>query len=250
MCWKSEASGNQALLVARGTEERGPFVKTNWSQIQRKWHACSQSLRKRVAKVPSHDRLPHNDCEERNLNCNRDDESDARSEDYCIAWPILLAMTSGVCMKFPISFVKFPNTKSHCCSEMLWYLIVNVFVEETVLLIIRSNSVRCGREAIASFARALFFSICLFWKTRENEANLMGVKRDWIQRLGVLQRFAQSSDELCWDCLFSWVSLWSFVAVFLCHFDFYVQRSRCCTLAYLWGGTMLAKMITKIIRKK
>ena len=35
----------------------------------------------RVAKVPSHDRLPHDDCEQRKLQCSRDDaEGDAAAK--------------------------------------------------------------------------------------------------------------------------------------------------------------------------
>ena len=37
------------------------------------------------AKVPSHDRLPHDDCEQRKLQCSQDDaEGDACSESDCI----------------------------------------------------------------------------------------------------------------------------------------------------------------------
>ena len=44
-----------------------------------------QSLCKRIAKVPSHDRLPHDDCEQRKLQCSQDDaEIDACSESDCI----------------------------------------------------------------------------------------------------------------------------------------------------------------------
>ena len=40
----------------------------------------AQSLCRRIAKVPSHDRLPHYDCEQRKLQCSQDDaESDACS---------------------------------------------------------------------------------------------------------------------------------------------------------------------------
>ena len=45
----------------------------------------SQSLCRRIAKVPSHDRLPHDDCEQRKLQCSQDDaESDVCSESDCI----------------------------------------------------------------------------------------------------------------------------------------------------------------------
>ena len=44
-----------------------------------------QSLCRRIAKVPSHDRVPHDDCEQRELQCSQDDaESDACSENDCI----------------------------------------------------------------------------------------------------------------------------------------------------------------------
>ena len=42
-------------------------------------------LCRRIAKVPSHDRLPHDDCEQRKLQCSQDDaEIDACSESDCI----------------------------------------------------------------------------------------------------------------------------------------------------------------------
>ena len=45
----------------------------------------AQSLCRRIAKVPSHDRLPHDDCEQRKLQCSQDDaESDACSKSDCI----------------------------------------------------------------------------------------------------------------------------------------------------------------------
>ena len=46
----------------------------------------AQSLCRRIAKVPSHDRLPHYDCEEGKLQCSQDDaESNAHSKGYCIS---------------------------------------------------------------------------------------------------------------------------------------------------------------------
>ena len=40
----------------------------------------------RIAKVPSHDRLPHDDCEQREKQCSQDDaEKDACSKSACIS---------------------------------------------------------------------------------------------------------------------------------------------------------------------
>ena len=61
--------------------EKGNFkVK----RVDRKFNA-RQSLCWRIAKVPSHDRLPHDDCERRKLQCSQNDaEIDACSESDCI----------------------------------------------------------------------------------------------------------------------------------------------------------------------
>ena len=43
-------------------------------------------LCRRIAKVPSHDRLPHDDCEQREPHCSQDDaEMDACSKSDCIS---------------------------------------------------------------------------------------------------------------------------------------------------------------------
>ena len=48
-------------------------------------HDHSQSLCRRIAKVPFHDQLPHDDCEQRKLQCSQDDaEIEACSENDCI----------------------------------------------------------------------------------------------------------------------------------------------------------------------
>ena len=57
------------------------------------------------------------------------------------------------------------------------------------------------------------------WKPRENEATSTGVKGDWISQFGWLDAVrdhAQSSEEGMLQCLFSFVSLLSLLAVFVC----------------------------------
>ena len=73
-CWLREELRNGELQS-----------ETSWSQVQREWHAHSQSLRRRTAEVPFHDWLSNNDSEERKLQCSQDDaEKDACTKDYSI----------------------------------------------------------------------------------------------------------------------------------------------------------------------
>ena len=60
--------------------EKGNFkVKRVDRKFNASVHAHSQSLCRRIAKVPSHGRLPHDDCQQRKLQCSQDD-----AEERCL----------------------------------------------------------------------------------------------------------------------------------------------------------------------